>query len=110
MLRLCLTTPTSMSVTIETPNVKTTYVLDAFTISHPANALVSLVSKQPVKIVLEVFPDVQNSPAISVTDEAIVFSSYEHMGRAMTYIARTPEANQELVDWLSAYINLKAST
>lgn len=99
-----------MSVSIETPNAKTTYLLDAFTISKPANALVSLVSKQPVKIVLEVFPDVQNSPTISVTDDAIVFSSYEHMGRAMTYIARTPEANQELVDWLTVYVNARTST
>lgn len=108
MLRLCLTSPSSASITIEAPNTQTTYVVDAFTISHPADALVNLVTKQPTKIVLEVFPDVQNSPSISVTEDDIVFSSYEHLGRVTTRITRTPSANQELVDWLTAYINLKA--
>jgi hypothetical protein len=110
MLRINLTTPTSLVVSIETlETIFLTHRIDAFVITNPGSRLVELVRGVPTKIVMETYPDTENSPSISLTSESIIFSSYEHLGSVRYVVPRTAATNQEVVDWLTAYVNLGKS-
>lgn len=105
MLRINLVAEDSIQVIVDSPPVNFSLQVIGFTISEPGSRLAEVATSKKTRIVLETYPDVSDSPAIELSADSIVVSGYRHLGYSAITIPRTPETNQEVLDFLVTYAN-----